>query len=136
MNKSPAIFQEIESKLVKDHYASQLPAYHPAKGRRKRTVKEPVAVYQNRTNPVDNGATKPKSGTAFTDFGEENPKTPFPDTPPEIEEPGETQIPSPAEREIDPDRDFPPPTIPSPDEEEIPGAPPQPEIDPDRLGDI
>ena len=136
MNKSPAIFQEIESKLAKDHYASQLPVYHPAKGRRKRTVKEPTAVYQNKTNSVDNGTATPESAIGFTDFSEEKPKTPFPNTPPEIEEPGETQIPSPREREIDPDRDFPPPNIPSPDEEEIPGAPPLPEIDPDRLGDI
>jgi len=39
MNNSKAIFQEIETKLAKDDYASSLPIYHPAKGRRKRVIK-------------------------------------------------------------------------------------------------
>jgi hypothetical protein len=48
MNKSQAIFQEIENKLVKDDYASSLPTYHPAKGRRKRINREPEKVYQTK----------------------------------------------------------------------------------------
>ena len=138
MNKSPAIFQEIERKLAKDHYASQLPVYHPAKGRRKRIVKEPVAAYQNqnRENPVGNSFATPKGAIGFTDFSKERPDTPFPDTPPEIEQPGESDIPRPGEREIDPGRDFPPPNLPHPDEEEIPGEKPQPEVDPNRIGKL
>lgn len=136
MNKSPAIFQEIESKLAKDHYASQLPVYHPAKGRRKRIVKEPTAVYENGKNPVATSSDKPKSAIGFTDFDKGRPNNPFPDTPPEIEQPGETDIPRPGEKEIDPGRDFPLPDIPDPDEKEIPDEQPQPEIDPDRLGDV
>src|SRR5690606_14950377 len=136
MNKSPEIFQEIESKLAKDHYASQLPVYHPAKGRRRRIAKEPVAVYQDqsRKNFVDSSAT-PKNAVGFTDCDKGRPNKPFPDSPPEIEEPGETDIPRPGEREIDPERDFPLPDMPDPDEEEIPGEQPQPEVDPSRLGD-
>lgn len=46
MNNSKAIFQEIENKLVKDDYASSLPIYHPAKGRRKRGIKGPQKTYK------------------------------------------------------------------------------------------
>ena len=135
MNKSPAIFQEIERKLAKDHYASQLPVYHPAKGRRKRIVKEPLTKYQLQSRETPMGSSDaPHGGIGFTDFTEERPNNPFPDSPPEIEQPGETDIPRPGEREIDPGRDFPPPDMPHPDEEEIPGQSPEPEVAPDRAG--
>jgi hypothetical protein len=133
MNKSPSIFQEIESKLAKDHYASQLPSYHPAKGRRKRVVKEQRALYQTKANFVGSPG-RPHDAIGFTDFSKGQPDKPFPGTAPEIEEPGETEIPRPGEREIDPARDFPPPDIPHPDEEEIRREEPQPEVDPNRIG--
>lgn len=131
MNKSPSIFQEIERKLAKDHYVSSLPAYHPAKG--KGTLKEPKAVYRRKVS------LKVKMrGEALMDNGSwnGNPPEPFPTSHPEIERPGETELPRPAEREIDPGRDFPPPTLPHPDEEEIPGEKPQLEVDPDRIGKL
>ncbi len=74
-----------------------------------------------------------KGSIGFTDFGKARPDNPFPDTAPEIEEPGETELPKPGEREIDPGRDFPPPDLPHPDEEELPGEEPQPELDPNRM---
>jgi hypothetical protein len=47
MNNSKAIFQEIETKLAKDDYASSLPIYHPAKGRRKRVIKGPQKTFKS-----------------------------------------------------------------------------------------
>src|SRR5680860_1805160 len=105
MNKSQAIFQEIENKLVKDDYASSLPNYHPAKGRRKRVLKEPLKVYQTHSNK--NGQHPVKSQE--------------PDTSPEIEDPDE--------EEIQPDRDYPGPEIDPPEEEELPEEEPYPEYD-------
>lgn len=129
MNKSPSIFQEIERKLAKDHYASSLPAYHPAKG--KRTLKEPKAIYR----PQANFRTTMRGDAPSDSRGANgNPSEPFPPSQPEIERPGETELPKPGEREIDPGRDFPPPNLPHPDEEEIPGEKPQPELDPNRVG--
>lgn len=46
MNRSQEIFQEIENKLVKDDYASTLPVYHPAKGRRKKTYNGQVNTFK------------------------------------------------------------------------------------------
>lgn len=136
MNKSAAIFQEIESKLAKDHYASQLPQYHPAKGRRKRTLKEPKVVYQKKEHFLAPSESK-KEAIGFTDFSTARPDKPFPDTPPEIEKPDQEEIFPPGEREIDPGRDFPQRDIPDPDEEELPGEKPAPEVDdPDTLNNI
>ncbi|MEX2594617.1 MAG: hypothetical protein WD426_17735 [Anditalea sp.] len=110
MNKSKEIFQEIENKLVKDDYASSLPTYHPAKGRRKRVLKEPERVYQ----------TKGKSSSGLEG---QHPKAQgqegFPDTLPEIEEPDEEEI----------QPDFPGPEIDLPEEEEIPEKMPDPEYE-------
>lgn len=127
MNKSPSIFQEIERKLAKDHYASRLPAYHPAKG--KRTLKEPKAVYQTQSGLN----SKLMGRDDGINFNGNHPDEPLPESPPEIGQPGKTEFPEPGEREIDPGRDFPPPNIPRPHEEEIPGEEPDPEVDPDRL---
>jgi hypothetical protein len=129
MNKSPSIFQEIERKLAKDHYAASLPAYHPAKG--KRTLKEPKAVYRRQVNLKSKTMGEAPSAARGSNG---NPPDPFPSSPPEIERPGETELPKPGEQEIDPGRDFPPPNLPHPDEEEIPGEKPQPELDPNRIG--
>src|SRR5690554_473864 len=136
MNKSPAIFQEIESKLAKDHYASTLPVYHPAKGRRKRILKEPKVDYQNNSHHVSSSDSL-KNPIGFKDFSTSRAEEPLPETPPEIEQPGETGIPRPDEREIDPGRDFPQRDIPHPEEQEMPGEEPGPEVeDPDRRDDI
>jgi len=136
MNKSPAIFQEIESKLAKDHYASKLPTYHPAKGRRKKMIKEPNVVYQHKVNSPSSFVEHPEA-IGFTDFSKGGPDKPFPGTAPEIEQPGETEIPRPREKEIDPGRDFPQRDMPQPDEQELPGEDPRPEVeDPDKIDDI
>ncbi|HLW19579.1 MAG TPA: hypothetical protein VKX33_04615 [Cyclobacteriaceae bacterium] len=133
MNKSPAIFQEIESKLAKDHYASTLPVYHPAKGRRKRVSKEPKANYHAEDQHL-NGS---RNSVGLEKLNASQPDEPLPITPPEIEQPGETGIPRPDEREIDPGRDFPQRDIPHPGEQEMPGDEPGPEVeDPDKLDDI
>lgn len=134
MNKSPTIFQEIEKKLAKDHYASTLPVYHPAKGRRKRKVKEPQPVYQNKPHTIRPASSHAPIG--FTDFDKGQPDNPFPDTPPEIEQPGKTEIHPPGEREIDPGRDFPQRDIPEPEEEEMPGERPGPEVEDPDIRDI
>ncbi len=128
MNKSPSIFQEIERKLAKDHYASSLPAYHPAKG--KRTLKEPKEVYQTQ-QPLHNAG---KAGDGIGSNGND-PNAPFPESPPEIDPPGKREFPQPGEQEIDPGRDFPSPDLPHPEEEEIPVKEPKPEVDPNRLDD-
>lgn len=111
MNKSQAIFQEIENKLVKDDYASSLPTYHPAKGRRKRIQKESEKVY----------ATKGKSSTELEgkNSGEALEGKGIPDTSPEIEDPDEEEIPG----------EEPYPEYDDPGEEEIPGEMPEPEYD-------
>jgi len=137
MNKSPEIFQEIESKLAKDHYASTLPVYHPAKGRRKRISKEPKAEYHTKDQHVNGSPHTLKSTIGFERLSTSQPDEPSPKTPPEIEQPGETGIPRPDEREIDPGRDFPQRDIPHPEEQEMPGEEPGPEVeDPDRRDDI
>ena len=122
MNK-PQIFQEIESKLAKDDYASSLPVYHPAKGRRKRGVKEPEVLYGNEKR---NSSPISSEGTAgVMNSGRIRSQNPVPDTPPEIDDPGE--------KEIDPERDLPDPGTGYPDEDEIPGEKRKPEIeDPDE----
>jgi len=121
MNKSQAIFEEIENKLAKDDYASSLPVYHPAKGRRKRFVKEPEAPYLGKgitSNLEDPPTQKPPFEKIIN-------QEEFPGSPPEIEDP--------SEEEIDPGRDFPGPEIDFPDEEEITEEEPFPEIqDPDE----
>lgn len=123
MNKSQAIFQEIENKLAKDDYASSLPVYHPAKGRRKRGFKETDMLYKN-DDKVDSEIA-PEGDVGSKDADRTRPVDPLPDIPPEIEEPDE--------REIDPERDLPDPGTGYPDEEEIPGEGPEPEIeDPDQ----
>lgn len=126
MTKASAIFQEIENRLAKDHYASTLPVYHPAKGRRKRMAKETPG--HSDKSPTD--AEEAHSLLMqFEEYEEVNPLTPFPKAPPEIQEPGETEIEPPREREIDPDRDLPHRDLPHPDEEEMPGEVPDPEVE-------
>jgi len=121
MNKSQAIFEEIENKLAKDDYASTLPVYHPAKGRRKRIVKEPETTYL-RKGITSNLEDPPNH---IPTFGRILNQEEFPDSPPEIEDPGE--------EEIDPGRDLPGREIDFPDEEEITEEKPYPEIeDPDE----
>src|SRR5690606_41041495 len=93
MNKSPSIFQEIESKLAKDHYASRLPAYHPAKG--KGTLKEPKAVYQS-SKPVDQAG---KAGDGVASNGND-PNAPFPESPPKLIRPGNGRFHNPASRKM------------------------------------
>ncbi len=127
MNKSQAIFQEIENKLVKDDYASTLPAYHPAKGRRKKVLKD-------LERPADNfSQIKSGEGIGIVDSEILRSQEPFPtpdkkdlpDPSPEIEDPNE--------EEFDPSRDFPRRDIDSPNEEEIPEREQNPEIeDPDE----
>ncbi len=116
MNK-PQIFQEIEDKLAKDDYASSLPVYHPAKGRRKRIVKEPEVLY--RSEPLEASSSKGTEGV--TRRGKIGFQNPVPDSPPEIDDPDE--------EEIDPQRDLPDPGTGYPDEDEIPGEQPGPEIE-------
>jgi hypothetical protein len=119
MNRSQKIFEEIENKLVKDDYASTLPVYHPAKGRRKRIVKEPETAYLGK-GLITNSEDPPHSTIGRTVSQEE-----YPPSPPEIEDPNE--------EEFDPGRDLPGPEIDFPDEEEITEEEPFPEIeDPDE----
>jgi len=99
MNRKQEILIEIESKLAKDDYASKLPTYHPAKGRRKKWL-------QNKYKPTDN---------SFSHGQKERP-----DDPPEIENPDQ--------EEINPERDFPGREIHKPQEEELPSRNPNPEI--------
>ena len=110
MNKSQAIFQEIENKLIKDDYASTLPNYHPAKGRRKKRV------FVSLTNT-------PAYHTSVQS------QDPFPD--PEV--PGKSapgpEIENPESEEIDPSRDFPKRDIEYPEKKEFPDKNPNPEID-------
>ena len=110
MNKSQQIFQEIENKLIKDDYASTLPNYHPAKGRRKK------GVFVSLTNT-------PRFHTSVQS------QDPFPNP----EEPGKTdpgpEIENPDKEEIDPSRDFPRRDIEYPRKEEFPDNEPNPEID-------
>ena len=122
MNK-PQIFQEIENKLTKDDYASSLPVYHPAKGRRKRSVKEPEVLYKN--DMVNSSPVSPDGSTGIMNSGNTRSQDPVPDVPPEIDDPDE--------KEIDPGRDLPDPGTGYPDEDEIPGEKREPEIeDPDE----
>lgn len=113
MNKSKEIFQEIENKLVKDDYASTLPTYHPAKGRRKKGYKDsfkPVQEFGESTSSYQSEDPFPA------------PEEPvLPDPGPEIENPGK--------EEIDPSRDFPKRDIDNPEEEEFPQKEQHPEVD-------
>lgn|SRR5690606_10376603 len=119
MNRSHKIFEEIENKLAKDDYASTLPVYHPAKGRRKRIVREPDTTYSEK-GIISNSEEPPHPAYGITVNQEE-----YPPSPPEIEDPNE--------EEIDPKRDLPGPEIDFPDEEEITEDEPFPEIeDPDE----
>lgn len=131
MNRSRAIFQEIESKLVKDHYASKLPIYHPAKGRRKRGLRVTLDIQPNE-NHVGRSSSYQQAMT-LANYNQDRPEKPYPDIGPEIERTEETDIPRPDEREIDPGRDFPQRDLPHPDEEELPDADPDPEIEPNRI---
>jgi hypothetical protein len=112
MDKSQEIFQEIEKKLIKDDYASTLPVYHPAKGRRKKNPQEAIKYTQG-FGPADSV----QSQNPFP--GPENPG--IPDPGPEIDNP-DTE-------EIDPSRDFPQRDIEYPKKEEFPDKEQNPEID-------
>ena len=119
MSKSPEIFQKIEKKLSKVDYASSLPAYHPSKGQRRKTVSTFYSeVSQNRRSEQNN-----PSWPSLED--KEKKSGDIPEISPEIEKP--------SEREIDPGISDPGKNIPTPDEEEIPERAPEPEIDdPDK----
>src|SRR5690606_39529957 len=108
-----------ENKLAKDDYASTLPVYHPAKGRRKRIVREPETIY------LEKGIIPVSEHPPHPTFGRIMDQEKYPPSPPEIEDPNE--------EEIDPERDLPGPEIDFPDEEEITEDEPFPEIeDPDE----
>lgn len=115
MNKSQEIFQEIEKKLIKDDYAYTLPAYHPAKGRRKKNSAETIK-YTLSFDPAD-----------ITDSAQSQNPFPGPETP-GIPDPG-PEIDNPDTEEIDPSRDFPQRDIEYPQKEEFPDKEPNPEID-------
>lgn len=115
MDRSQEIFLEIENKLIKDDYASTLPAYHPAKGRRKKNPGEDFKYTQGFeaagfSSPVQSQNPFPAP---------EKPETPDPG--PEIENPDK--------EEIDPSRDFPQRDIEYPQKEEFPDKKQNPEID-------
>ena len=100
-------------------YASSLPAYHPAKGQRRKTVSTFYSeVSKNRHAEQDN-----PSWPSLED--KEKKSGDIPEISPEIEKP--------SEREIQPGISEPGKYIPTPDEEEIPERAPEPEIDvPDK----
>lgn len=129
MTKRSAIFKEIENRLTKDDYASKLPVYHPAKGRRKRVKMDDQSAYLA-NDSVYQQPNEPHNTAGVTNF-QGNSEESFPGVPPEIEMPDKKEIfpPSPGEREIDPERDLPHRDIPHPDEEEMPGGDPAPEIE-------
>lgn len=114
MIRKQEIFEEIESKLAKDDYASSLPFYHPAKGRRKKGLSDhegPGAAFRGKVD----GSHIPQAQGNGDD----------PEQSPEIEDPDE--------EEIDPERDFPGRDIDYPQREEIPEPEPNPEIErPDK----
>src|SRR5690554_5895962 len=119
MSKSPEIFQKIEKKLSKVDYASSLPAYHPAKGQRRKTVS---TFYSEASKDARRGE---RDRPMPSHEGEEKKSDDITDISPEIERP--------SEREIDPEISDPGKYIPTPDEEEIPEQAPEPEIDdPDK----
>lgn len=119
MSKSSDIFQKIEKKLSKVDYASSLPAYHPAKGQRRKTVSTFYSEATKGTPPENTDRSVP----SFE--GDEKEPGDIPVISPEIERP--------TEKEIDPGINDPGKYIPTPDEEEIPEQAPEPEIDdPDK----
>lgn len=119
MSKSPDIFQKIEKKLSKVDYASSLPAYHPAKGQRRKTVS---TFYSEATKDEWREETDRRAPSLE---GEKKKSGDIPEISPEIERP--------SEKEIDPEINDPGKYIPTPDEEEIPEQTPEPEIDdPDK----